>query len=76
MTLEQINEIIKHVKWGRDTGQYKNLDELIDECEQNLKVLGGGGFYGVKFTELIPFLKAENETNYYGLKLYKRENDE
>ena len=57
MTKKEIAEIKRGIKWDLRTGRYKNLDKLIENCCLCYSKFGSGGFYGVDFEILIPYLE-------------------
>lgn len=64
MTNKEKLFIKKAIEWDLNSGKYKNLDELILDCEETFEFLGRGGFYGIEFATLIPLLKK----NYFNQK--------
>ena len=64
MTKKEIAEIKRGIKWDLRTGRYKNLDELIEDCCLCYLKFGGGGFYGVGFKILIPYLEYLKDEKY------------
>ena len=51
-----VKSIERGVEWDLK-GQYKSMDELIAGAKAQQKMFHGGGWYGVSFDLLIPFLE-------------------
>jgi hypothetical protein len=56
-------EIKKQIEWEISSGRFKDINELIEEAKAQFNLFGGGGWYGIKFYELIPMIEEEYNTN-------------
>ncbi len=63
MSRDSKNEILKRCGSQK---RWESIEDLIKSCKDTCKALGpmcemAGGFFGWKFSELIPMLEDENE---------------
>jgi hypothetical protein len=59
LTRKQIREIIDNVYSLLRNGQHSDINSIIEEMRGVVSAVGGGGYWGIKFNILIPFLLRE-----------------